>query len=213
MRKFIRVALCLSLITAASLAEQQGLLRTVADSVPGLVGYWGYYYYSSQNSHQITNSHAEGNVTVDASNAQVGGLVGQGYYGSITGSTSHKGQRQSFHITTIAMMFAALAAILSLIAMILTWVLYYRDRNSTFLTHGIIMIFFFLVPGIPGVLGNFLIPIMIGARDMAFPKLNLMSWYLFMIGGCFTLYVTVAGGVLSIKGGRNPAGSAKPFVP
>jgi len=67
--------------------------------------------------------------------------------------------------------------------------------NKLFTLHGIIMIFFFLVPGIPGVLGNFLVPIMIGARDMAFPKLNLMSWYLFMIGGCFTLYVTVAGGV------------------
>jgi cytochrome c oxidase subunit I len=67
--------------------------------------------------------------------------------------------------------------------------------NKLFTLHGIIMIFFFLVPGIPGVLGNFLIPIMIGARDMAFPKLNLMSWYLFMIGGIFTLYVTIAGGV------------------
>ncbi|WP_428305949.1 cytochrome c oxidase subunit I [Lacipirellula sp.] len=67
--------------------------------------------------------------------------------------------------------------------------------NKLFTLHGIIMIFFFLVPGIPGVLGNFLVPIMIGARDMAFPKLNLMSWYLFMIGGCFTLFVTVSGGV------------------
>ncbi|BBO34890.1 cytochrome c oxidase subunit I [Lacipirellula parvula] len=67
--------------------------------------------------------------------------------------------------------------------------------NKLFTLHGIIMIFFFLVPGIPGVLGNFLVPIMIGARDMAFPKLNLMSWYLFMIGGCFTLYVTISGGV------------------
>ena len=67
--------------------------------------------------------------------------------------------------------------------------------NKLFTLHGIIMIFFFLVPGIPGVLGNFLLPIMIGARDMAFPKLNLMSWYLFMIGGCFTIYVTIAGGV------------------
>ena len=67
--------------------------------------------------------------------------------------------------------------------------------NKLFTLHGIIMIFFFLVPGIPGVLGNFLVPIMIGARDMAFPKLNLMSWYLFMIGGMFTLYVTIAGGV------------------
>jgi cytochrome c oxidase subunit 1 len=67
--------------------------------------------------------------------------------------------------------------------------------NKLFTLHGIIMIFFFLVPAIPNVLGNFLIPMMIGARDLAFPRLNLLSWYLFMIGGFFTLYVTVAGGV------------------
>jgi cytochrome c oxidase subunit I len=67
--------------------------------------------------------------------------------------------------------------------------------NKLFTLHGIIMIFFFLVPAIPNVLGNFLMPIMIGARDLAFPKINLLSWYLFMIGGLFTLYVTVAGGV------------------
>jgi cytochrome c oxidase subunit I len=67
--------------------------------------------------------------------------------------------------------------------------------NKLFTLHGIIMIFFFLVPVIPGVLGNFLVPLMIGARDLAFPKLNLMSWYLFMIGGTFSLWVTVVGGV------------------
>ncbi len=67
--------------------------------------------------------------------------------------------------------------------------------NKLFTLHGIIMIFFFLVPSIPAVLGNFLLPLMIGARDLAFPRLNLLSWYLFMIGGVFTLYVTVAGGV------------------
>ena len=49
--------------------------------------------------------------------------------------------------------------------------------------HGVIMIFFFLIPSIPAVLGNFLIPLMIGARDLAFPKLNLLSWYIYMIGG------------------------------
>ena len=67
--------------------------------------------------------------------------------------------------------------------------------NKLFTLHGITMIFFFLVPSIPNVLGNFLVPLMIGARDLAFPKLNLLSWYLFMIGGAFTLYVIVAGGV------------------
>ena len=49
--------------------------------------------------------------------------------------------------------------------------------------HGVIMIFFFLIPSIPAVLGNFLIPMMIGANDLAFPRLNLLSWYIFMIGG------------------------------
>ena len=55
--------------------------------------------------------------------------------------------------------------------------------NKLFSTHGVIMVFFFLVPSIPAVLGNFFIPLMIGARDVAFPKLNLMSWYIFMTGG------------------------------
>ena len=54
--------------------------------------------------------------------------------------------------------------------------------NKMFSTHGIIMVFFFLVPSIPATLGNFLIPLMIGARDVAFPKLNLMSWYIFITG-------------------------------
>jgi cytochrome c oxidase subunit I len=67
--------------------------------------------------------------------------------------------------------------------------------NKLFTLHGIIMIFFFLIPTIPAVLGNFLVPLMIGARDLAFPRLNLLSWYLYMIGGTFTLWVTIAGGV------------------
>jgi cytochrome c oxidase subunit 1 len=67
--------------------------------------------------------------------------------------------------------------------------------NKLFSIHGIIMVFFFLVPVAPAVLGNFLIPLMIGARDVAFPRLNLASWYLFLIGGCFELYMMIAGGV------------------
>jgi len=67
--------------------------------------------------------------------------------------------------------------------------------NKLFTMHGIIMVFFFLIPAIPSVLGNFLIPMMIGAKDMAFPKLNLASWYIYMLGGLFTLYALVAGGV------------------
>src|SRR5438105_670769 len=67
--------------------------------------------------------------------------------------------------------------------------------NKLFSMHGIVMIFFFLIPSIPAVLGNFLVPIMIGARDMAFPRINLLSWYLFIIGGGVTLWAIVGGGV------------------
>jgi cytochrome c oxidase subunit I len=67
--------------------------------------------------------------------------------------------------------------------------------NRYFTMHGVIMVFFFLVPSIPATLGNFLLPIMIGAKDLAFPKLNLASWYLYSIGGIFTLWAIIAGGV------------------
>ncbi|HEY1212716.1 MAG TPA: cbb3-type cytochrome c oxidase subunit I, partial [Bryobacteraceae bacterium] len=67
--------------------------------------------------------------------------------------------------------------------------------NRLFSMHGIVMVFFFLVPSIPATLGNFLVPIMIGAKDLAFPRMNLASWYIYMIGALFTLYAIVRGGV------------------
>jgi cytochrome c oxidase subunit 1 len=67
--------------------------------------------------------------------------------------------------------------------------------NKLFSMHGIIMIFLFLIPSIPATLGNFLIPIMIGSRDLAFPKLNLLSWYLLVAGGLFVLTSLMLGGV------------------
>ena len=67
--------------------------------------------------------------------------------------------------------------------------------NKLFTLHGIVMIFFFLIPAIPAVLGNFLLPIMLGAKDLAFPKLNLLSWYIYMIGGTFGVIVIITGGV------------------
>ncbi len=67
--------------------------------------------------------------------------------------------------------------------------------NKIFTMHGIMMIFFFLLPSIPATLGNFLVPLMVGAKDVAFPKLNLASWYIFNIGALFALYAVVAGGV------------------
>jgi cytochrome c oxidase subunit 1 len=67
--------------------------------------------------------------------------------------------------------------------------------NKLFSLHGIIMVFFFLVPSIPATLGNFCIPMMIGARDLAFPRLNLTSWYLLVIGSLVTLGAVLAGGI------------------
>jgi len=67
--------------------------------------------------------------------------------------------------------------------------------NKLFTMHGQIMVFFFLIPAVPAVLGNFLIPIMIGARDLAFPRINLLSWYFYISGGLLMIYTILAGGV------------------
>lgn len=67
--------------------------------------------------------------------------------------------------------------------------------NKTFTAHGVVMVFLFLVPSIPASLGNFFIPMMIGAKDVAFPKLNLLSWYLYMIGAILLIGTLASGGV------------------
>ncbi|MGO9209126.1 MAG: cytochrome c oxidase subunit I [Terriglobales bacterium] len=67
--------------------------------------------------------------------------------------------------------------------------------NKLFTMHGIVMVFFFLIPSVPAVIGNFVLPMMVGARDMAFPKINLLSWYLYVIGAGITLYCITIGGV------------------
>jgi cytochrome c oxidase subunit 1 len=67
--------------------------------------------------------------------------------------------------------------------------------NKMFTLHGVVMIFFFLIPSIPAVLGNFFLPIMIGAKDVAFPRLNLLSWYILIVGGILAVTVTATGGL------------------
>ncbi len=67
--------------------------------------------------------------------------------------------------------------------------------NKLFSMHGQVMIFFFLIPSIPAVLGNFLVPLMIGAKDLAFPRINLLSWYLYIIAGLIYIHCIVTGGV------------------
>ncbi|MDA9408116.1 cytochrome c oxidase subunit I [Bradyrhizobium sp. CCBAU 45384] len=75
------------------------------------------------------------------------------------------------------------------------WFLTSDTYNRLFSFHGIIMVWFFLVPSIPNTFGNFLMPLMIGAPDVAFPRLNLFSWYLTLVGGMFAVYTLLAGGV------------------
>src|ERR1700692_3004346 len=67
--------------------------------------------------------------------------------------------------------------------------------NRLFTMHGVIMVFLFLVPSIPATLGNFLVPLMIGAKDLAFPRINLISWYIYVLAGIFILWALVHGGV------------------
>jgi len=67
--------------------------------------------------------------------------------------------------------------------------------DRLFTMHGVIMVWFFLIPSIPTTFGNFMLPLMIGARDLAFPRLNLISWYLFIAGGLVTLCALIFGGI------------------
>ena len=75
--------------------------------------------------------------------------------------------------------------------------------------HGIIMVFFFLIPSIPATLGNFLVPMMIGAKDLAFPRINLLSWYIYIVGGLFALAADRAWAA-SIPAGPSTRRSAAP---
>ncbi|MFM9996134.1 MAG: cbb3-type cytochrome c oxidase subunit I [Phycisphaerales bacterium] len=69
------------------------------------------------------------------------------------------------------------------------------NYNKIFTLHGAIMVFMFIIPSVPAALGNFFLPIMIGAKDVAFPRLNLMSWYLFVFGSLSAVAAIVLGGV------------------
>jgi cytochrome c oxidase subunit 1 len=75
------------------------------------------------------------------------------------------------------------------------WIVDHETYNRLFTLHGVVMVWFFLVPAIPVTIGNFITPLMLGARDLAFPRLNLASWYLFMTGGLIALIGLFAGGV------------------
>ncbi|NUQ27775.1 MAG: cytochrome c oxidase subunit I [Acidobacteriaceae bacterium] len=67
--------------------------------------------------------------------------------------------------------------------------------NKVFTMHGVVMVFFVLIPAVPAVIGNFVLPMMLGARDLAFPKINLLSWYLYVIAGLLLVVTVLNGGV------------------
>jgi cytochrome c oxidase subunit 1 len=70
-----------------------------------------------------------------------------------------------------------------------------QTYNSLFTLHGVVMIFLFVIPGIPAIFGNFFLPILIGAKDVAFPRLNLFSWYLYIFGALLAvLSILLPGG-------------------
>lgn len=70
-----------------------------------------------------------------------------------------------------------------------------QSYNQLFSLHGIVMVFGFIIPAIPGFLGNFLLPLHLGAKDVAFPRLNLASYYLYLLGVALILVAMVAGSV------------------
>jgi len=70
-----------------------------------------------------------------------------------------------------------------------------NNYNKVFTLHGLIMVFLMIVPSVPSSLGNFLLPLMIGAKDVAFPRLNLASWYIYLLGSAFAISAAISGGV------------------
>ncbi len=113
-------------------------------------------------------------------------------------TTDHK-RIALLYLVTITVMFmlgGAFAAAVRLELLTPKGDLFEPDTyNRLFTMHGIVMIFFFLIPAIPAVIGNFVLPIMLGARDLAFPRLNLASWYVFVAGALITLYAILTGGI------------------
>lgn len=67
--------------------------------------------------------------------------------------------------------------------------------NKLFTLHGAVMVFLFIIPSIPAAIGNIVLPLMLGAKDVAFPRLNLASWYIYIIGAVFALYSMISGAV------------------
>ena len=113
-------------------------------------------------------------------------------------TTDHKRIGLLYLFTILVFFFiAAVAALLMRLNLLSPhgWIVNADTYNKLFTLHGVLMVWFFLIPSIPAVLGNFILPLMLGARDVAFPRLNLMSWYIFISGGLLALWALIHGGV------------------
>ena len=75
-----------------------------------------------------------------------------------------------------------------------------KTYNQSFTLHGVIMIFLFIVPGIPAIFGNFFLPLQLGAKDVAFPRLNLLSWWIYVAGALMALLSLITGGGVADTG-------------
>ena len=101
-----------------------------------------------------------------------------------------------FAITVFFVIGAVAAGLVRLSLVVPNGQIFTNDTyNKLFTIHGVVMVWFFLIPSIPATFGNFLIPLMIGAKDLAFPRLNLLSWYVFVTGALFTVADIIVGGV------------------
>ena len=113
-------------------------------------------------------------------------------------STDHKriGILYLISITAFFFVGAAAAGLLRLSLVVPDGSIFTNDTyNKLFTIHGVVMVWFFLIPSIPATFGNFLLPIMIGAKDLAFPRLNTTSWYVFMTGALFAMLSVLFGGI------------------
>ena len=113
-------------------------------------------------------------------------------------STDHKriGILYLISITFFFFIGAVAAGLLRLSLVVPDGSIFTNDTyNKLFTIHGVVMVWFFMIPSIPATFGNFLLPIMIGAKDLAFPKLNTTSWYVFMTGAFFATLSVLFGGI------------------
>ncbi|TFW32509.1 cytochrome c oxidase subunit I [Massilia horti] len=127
------------------------------------------------------------------------GYLAAGYsLGSWFTSTDHK-RIALLYLATVTLFFFVGGAAATLIRLELATpeadLVSHDTYNKLFTAHGVVMVWLFLIPSIPAVLGNFLVPLMVGARELAFPRLNLASWYLYVLGGAVIVAALAAGGV------------------